>query len=180
MTNSSRNVLISIIVILLALNFRDSIKSLINKAAPTQTPIVEKITEKEDLPSNQFPFSTLEYDINLGSTQIPDSVVEDKTSLFKIKCKITKDLDKFNVNYQIQYFGKPTCGLCLMPITTQNQSSNSYDFVQFEHMKTLEFNNQINTVDQLKNTKPFIFFLEENDKVKTFNFMSLDDVSVPF
>jgi hypothetical protein len=183
MTNSSRNVLITIIVILLALNFRDPIRSFISKFNVTQqTPIVEKIPEKEDVTNNQFPFSALEYDVNLGSNQLPENIVDDKTSLFKVKCKITKDLDKFNVNYQVQYLGKTPCGLCLFPSddTTKSESSYTYEFTQFENMQTLEFNSQIVNINQMKTTKPFIFFLQENDKVKTFNFMSLDDVSVPF
>lgn len=184
MTNSSRNVLVTIIVILLALNFRDPIKNFISKFNVTQqTPIVEKIAEKEDVSSNQFPFSALEYDVNLGSNQLPENMVDDKTSLFKVKFKITKDLDKFNVNYKIQYFGKLPCGLCLFPSddTTKSENSYTYEFTQFENMQTLEFNNQIDNINQMKTTKPFVFFSQENnDKVKTFSFMSLDDVSVPF
>lgn len=180
MTNSSRNILITIIVILLALNFRQPIKDLIANLNPAPPVILEKVPENDNTPSNQFPFSALEYEVNLGSTQIPENIVDDKTSLFKVKFKITKDLDKFNVNYQIQYFGKLPCGLCLFPSDTKSQSSYTYEFTQFEHMKTLEFNNQIDNINQMKTTKPFVFFLEENDKIQTFNFMSLDDVSVPF
>lgn len=181
MNNSLRNVLISIIVILLFLNFKEPIKGLIGNLKQTPPVITEKVPEKDNTPSNQFPFSTLEYDVILGSNQIPENIVDDKTSLFKVKFKITKDLDKFNVNYQIQYLGKPNCGLCLIPEDNQTANSYTYNFVQFESMQTLEFNNQIENVNQMKTTKPFIFLQQEDkDKVKTLNFMSLDDVSVPF
>lgn len=145
--------------------------------------IVIPIEQNTQIQNNQFPFSMIEYNIQLGSKQMPDEITLDKTNLFNIKCYIKKENINFTINYKIQYLGLKNCGLSLVPITNTNANNeiNAYNFIEFEPLQIIEFNTTASSIDQLKTIKPFITFLKDNaSKIKTFSFMSLDDVAIPY
>lgn len=164
---------ISLIQALIYFNYKNYYKEQVSNSVPVQ--------ENTQIQNNQFPFSMIEYNIQLGSTQLPDEITLDKINLFNIKCYIKKENTNFAINYKIQYLGLKNCGLSLIPITNANNSINAYNFVEFEPLQIIEFNTTASSIDQLKTIKPFVTFLKDNaSKIRTFSFMSLDDVAIPY
>lgn len=144
---------------------------------------ITPIQQNNQIQNNQFPFSIIEYDIKIGSKQIPNELTLDKTNLFNVKCYIKKEDTNFAINYKIQYLGLKKCGLRLTPITDKNIENNSYDFVEFEPFQIIEFNKIISSIEQLKIIKPIITFLHENNdenNTKTVSFILLDDILIPY
>lgn len=180
MNKNLKTVLITVICIaviqfLIYMNYKNYINHLHKENISTP------IQQNTQIQSNQFPFSMIEYNIQLGSIKIPDELTLNKTNLFNIECYIKKENTNFAINYKIQYLGIKKCGLCLMPITDNSSNANNYSFIEFEPLQIIEFNTTASSIDQLKTIKPFITYSQNTEtNKKIFAFMSLDDVSIPY